>query len=60
VLVDHLAMREDEKSLKALQEKLPNWLQGAGQLVEDAYDEQMVSTAMSRDSCAPVLTEQVA
>jgi len=60
VLVDHLAMREDEKSLKALQEKLPDWLQGAGQLVEDTYDEQMVGTAMSHASCAPVLTEQVA
>jgi len=59
-LVDHLAMREDEKNLNALQEKLLDWLQGAGQLVEDTYGEQMVSTAMSRTSCAPVLTGQAA
>ncbi|MEA3238493.1 MAG: hypothetical protein U9Q94_01710, partial [Candidatus Bipolaricaulota bacterium] len=60
VLVDHLAMREDEKSLKALQEELPDWLQGAGQLVADNYGEQVVGTAMSRDSYTPVLTQQIA
>lgn len=57
VLVDHLAMREDEKNLKILQGKLPDWLQDAGQLVEDTHGEQVVGTAMSRDSHTPVLTQ---
>ena len=60
VLVAHLATRKDEKNLEALQEKLPNWLRGECTLVEDTEDEQTVDTAMSCDSYAPVLTEQVA
>ncbi len=58
VLVDHLAMRKDEETLEALRDKLPDWLQD--ELIGDSDDEQKVEAAMSRDSYAPVLTQQPA
>ena len=58
VPVDHLATREDEKTLEALRDKLPGWVQGADELVEDGHDEQRVEAAMSRDLCTPVLTSR--
>ena len=48
VLADHLEARVDEKNLEVLQNKLPGWLQGEGELVKDAHAEQSADTVMSR------------
>jgi hypothetical protein len=60
VLVDHLAAKKDENTLEASRDKLPDWLQGEDELVEDGHHGQSAEATMSRDSCVPVLTEQIA
>ena len=60
VLVAHLTTRRDKENPEALQEKLPEWLQGEYEWVKDGRDEQGLEPATSCVSCTPMLTAQVA
>ena len=60
VLVDHLAVHVDEQNVKALWEKLPDWLRVECVSMEDIHDTQSADTVMFRDSLTPVLTGEVA